>query len=253
MSKRVEAAVRWQRQANRALDAVPLLSKEIIKAVLSIVPVTHNLLRYSEPYFDILESNKKSAPVILRFHFEFGRAVCDFVADNYWHIYRDLCSIGVFAPLGFKGSELSMIRMRASRRAALRAAAEVAGCEPHWYGAFIRSMAYVVKDNGDYVRCHYGIRPGDYDVVLGFGDVLKRLGSFADGATPTVVVDGDGATGLYMRSGTRYVSVHTGPFWTPKCYVDAGDGDADLRYTAARWLRAQGDDFHFGLIDVERR
>lgn len=252
MSKRVEAAVRWQRQANRALDAAPLFSKEIIKAVLSVVPVTHNLLRYIEPHFDILESNKKSAPVILRFHFDFGRAVCDFVADEYWHVYRDLCSIGVFAPLGFKGLELSMIRMRTSRRAALRTAAEAAGCEPHWYGALIRSTAYVVKDNGDYVQCHYGIRPGDYDAPQGLGDVLKRLGSFADGATPTVVVDADGATGFYMRSGTHYVSVHAGPFWTPKCYMDAGDGDVELRGTAARWLRAQGDDFDPGLIDVER-
>lgn len=246
----VERCYAW---ANKAYDAAPEWSKEIIEAIISIVPVTHNLLRYRDPYFDILASWRKHAPVILRFHFEHGRAVCDFVADHCWHIYRELCEVGVFAPLGFKGEELAKIRMRARRRAALRAAARVAGCSPHWYGACIGYTEFGIKDNGDYAPCNGNIRPRHYEAGMRFEYVQEWLASKGDGATPTVVVEKDGTTGLYMRSGTRYTSVHAGPFWTPKCYMDAGDGDVDLRETAARWLRARGDNFHSGLIDVERR
>ena len=152
-------------------------------------------------YFDILNSWRKHSPVIIRFHFEMGHAICDFVADHKWHVYKDLCMAGVFAPLGFKGDELYEITRVCRRRAALRAAARAAGLSDRYYGALINYTEYGVTKSGDYAQCNGLCEPPAYAGRYYFTEIQRVLARFGDGATPTVVVEKSGLTHLTMRSG----------------------------------------------------
>ena len=246
----VERCYAW---ANKAYDGAPSWGKVIVEAVLGTIPVTHNLLRYRDPYFDILASSRKHAPVIIRFHFEMGRAICDFVADHCWHKYKDLCMSGVFAPLGFKGDDLHEIATVCRRRAALRAAARAALGYDRYYGALINYAEYGVDRKGDYVRTSGMHEPPFSSARLEFKDIQKYLARHGEGATPTVVVEKSGLTHLTMRSGSRYVVVSDQPFWAPQCRLGADMEDCYLQSAVAYYLWTDRDHYSPLLVDVERR